>query len=96
MYPVSEMPSLSQPMQQSNYDSRRQGHSQSVPIFHSPHQFQESFSRLSLAKEPSTLRRESIGINESKKYDVSLLGSGPLVEDLQLPMPTPKIPSSVT
>lgn len=96
MYPVTERPAIAQPMQQSNHESRRQGYSESVPIFHSPHQFAESFSKLSLINEPSALFKESSGMKDIKRYDVPLLGSPPLVEDLQLPMPTPRIPSSVT
>lgn len=95
VYPVTDMPVPSQPMQQSNLDNRREKH-HSVPIFHSPHQFVKEFSNLSFADKPSSTRlRDSILNDITKKYDVSLLGNTPMVEDLQLPLPTPNIPASV-
>jgi hypothetical protein len=86
------MPAPSQPMQQSN---RREKH-QSVPIFHNPHQFVKDFSNLSIPeKSPIQHLRESFVNNNSKSYDVSLLGTPPLIEDFQLPFSKPNIPSSV-
>lgn len=80
---------MSAPISQTNNPHQYQ----SVPIMHKPHQLVEIFSSMSvLDKTTSQLRDMN---SNHKKYDVTLLGNAPLIEDFQLPMSMPNIPASV-
>lgn len=83
MYPASY---ASVPTQQTNYTEKRG--QQAIAMVHSPHQLAEEISNCSIYEQLSD------PLN-NKKYDLSLMGTAPPIQDLQLPLPTPNIQPSV-
>lgn len=86
MYPMSGAPA---PMQQSNRGDRQSR--QSTATMHSTHRLTEEISKCSIYEKVTANPLNK----DYKKYDLSLMGSAPPIEDFQLPMSTPKVLPSV-
>ncbi|KAG2235504.1 hypothetical protein INT48_007902 [Thamnidium elegans] len=84
MYPT---PDTSVPTQQTNHTEKRG--QQSIAMIQSPHQLTEEISNCSIYEQLSD------PLN-NKKYDLSLMGTAPPIQDFQLPLPTPNIQSSAS